>query len=207
MITPNNQVNRVYTGVLNLSTERLLAIYCSIRSITASELITELDSHADPLVVGINTFILFRTGKTVRLSGFSKTRGILDQVPIVIDTVAYTDEISGVTYLIIINNKLYAKEMENNPIPLFMLRLAGHQVDEYPKYLSKNPITLTHNISVSNPFLIILLSWKGITSYISTRLPSKEERTSCEYINLTPNNTDWNRYSSNYTEQEACMLY
>ena len=67
-------------------------------------------------------------------------------------------------------------------------------MDEYPKYLSKNPITLTHNISVSNPFLIILLSLKGITSYISTRLPSQEERTSCEYINLTPNNTDWNRY-------------
>ena len=60
---------------------------------------TELDSHADSPVVGRNCFVLRRTGKKVRVSGFSDKLGKPLEVDIVDGVVAYDDPTEGSTYL------------------------------------------------------------------------------------------------------------
>ena len=102
-----------------------------------NETTTDLDSHADSLVVGDNAIILFHTSKTVRVSGFTKELGDINKVPVVVTAVAYTDAVTGVTCLLVISNALYMKGMKGNLVPPFMIRLTGHEVDECLKFMCK----------------------------------------------------------------------
>ena len=119
---------------------------------------------------------------------------------------AYTDAITGITYLLVISNALYMKGMEGNLVSPFMIRLTGHEVDECPTFMCKQPTTKSHAITISDPELIIPLSLKGITSYIPTRKPTVEECKTCKYIDITPNTSDWNPHDMDYAEQESCMI-
>ena len=96
--------------------------------------------------------------------------------------------------------------MEGNLIPPFVIRLTGHEVDECPKFMCKKPSTKTHTISINDPELMTPLSLKEISRYIPTRKPTVEERKTCQYIDLTPNTSDWNPHDMNYADQESCMI-
>ena len=161
--------------VISRSMEGIIARYFQVSSVETNETTTDLDSHADSPVVGDNAMILFHTNKTVRVSGFTKALGDISKVPVVVAAVAYTDAITGITYLLVISNALYMKGMEGNLIPPFMIRLTGHEVDECPKFMCKQPTTKSHAITIGDPDLIIPLSLKGITSYIPTRKPTVDE--------------------------------
>lgn len=52
------------------------------------------------------------------------------------------------TYLLVIRNALYMKVMEGNLSSSFMIRLFGHEVDEYPKFICKKSSTNTHTIDL-----------------------------------------------------------
>lgn len=82
---------------------------------------TELDSHADSPVVGRHAKILSYTGQTANVSGFTKDLGKCLSVPIVTAAVAYNDEYSGLTSILLIHNALYIKSMEHNLVPPFMI--------------------------------------------------------------------------------------
>ena len=192
--------------VISRSMEGIIARYFQVSSVETSETTTDLDSHADSPVVGDNAMILFHTNKTVRVSGFTKALGDISKVPVVVAAVAYTDAITGITYLLVISNALYMKGMEGNLIPPFMIRLTGHEVDECPKFMCKQPTTKSHAITIGDPELIIPLSLKGITSYIPTRKPTVDECKTCKYIDITPNTSDWNPHDMDYAEQESCMV-
>ena len=138
--------------------EDIIAQYFQVSLVEINETTTDLDSHADSPVVGDNATIHLHTNKTVRVSGFTEVLGDISKVPVVVAVVAYTDTITGVTYLLVISNALYMKGIEGNLIPPVMIRLAGHQVDECPKIMCKKPTINTHSISINNPELLILLS-------------------------------------------------
>ena len=91
----------------------------------------------------------------------------------VVAAIACTDKVSASTYLLIIHNVLYIKEIKCNYIPPFIVRLAGYDVNKWPKFLSQNPTKHAHVNTITNttPNLVILLSIKGITSLIHTRFP------------------------------------
>ena len=187
--------------------EGIIVRYFQVPSVEINETTTDLDSHAESQVVSDNATILFYTNKTLLVSGFKKAIGDISKGPVVVAAVVYTDTITGVTYLLVISNTLYMKGMESNLIPPFMIRLIGHQVDEYPKFICKKPTINTHTISINDSELIILLSIKGIASYIPTRKSTVEESKTCQYIDLTPNTSDWNPHDMHYVDQKSCMIY
>ena len=69
--------------------ESIIARYCQIFSVELNKTTTNLDSHTDSPVVGDNTTILFYTNKTVRVSGFTKVLGDIDNMPVLFAEVAY----------------------------------------------------------------------------------------------------------------------
>ena len=107
---------------------------------------TELDSHADSAVVGRNSYILRRTGKVARVQGFTSELGKPLSVPFVDAIIAYDDPLTGETMLLKIRNALYVESLESNLIPPFVMRLAGVEVNECPKFLSKYPTEQDHSL-------------------------------------------------------------
>ena len=90
--------------------------------------------------------ILEDTRRTAKVSGFTSELGKPITVPIVTAAVAYDCEYSGMTYIMVIHNALYFKNMDVNLIPPFMMRLAGLEVNECPKFLAPNPTIENHSI-------------------------------------------------------------
>ena len=103
---------------------------------------TELDSHADSPVVGQASKILEYTGREVLVSGFTEGLGKPLQVPVVTAAVAYENSDTGEVHILVIHIVLYIQDMINNLIPPMMMRLAGLVVDECPKFLRKQSLSV-----------------------------------------------------------------
>ena len=107
----------------------------------------ELDSHADSPVEGRFAKVLEDTGRKVQVSGFTSELAKPVSVPTVHPVVAYDCEYTGKTHILVIHNALYLRTMSVNLIPPFMMRLAGLEVNECPKFLSKVPSETQHSVS------------------------------------------------------------
>ena len=172
---------------------------------------TELDSHADSPVVGRNVIILSDSGQRANVTGFTEDLGKCMSVPIVTAAIAYTDEYTGLTSIIIIYNALHIKSMENNLVPPFMIRLAGVEVDECPKFMCRSPSVKNHAICFkadkwNEVELQIPLQLYGTISYFPSRIPSQDELKDCASYDLTPNSPTWNPHEESYASQEHRML-
>ena len=172
---------------------------------------SELDSHADSPVVGRNVLIISDSGQRANVTGFTKDLGKCVSVPIVKAALAYTDEYSGTTSILMVNNALHIKSMENNLIPPFMIRLAGAYVDECPKFMCRNPTVRNHAIYFKGDKwdqaeLQIPLQLYGTISYFASRIPSRSELEDCPSYDLTPNSPTWNPHEESYASQEHRML-
>ena len=100
---------------------------------------TELDSHANLPVVGRYARILETTHNTALVSGITSDLGKPIRVPIVITAVAYDCKYTVHTYTMVIHNALFFNNMTVNLIPPMMMRIADLEINECPKFLSKNP--------------------------------------------------------------------
>ena len=168
----------------------------------------ELDSHAYSPVVGKKAFIIRKTGKRVNVSGFTNRLGM--PIPVdVVDAALYHDcEYTGKTYLMIIRNALYLQEMTVTLIPPIMMRLAGIEINECPKFLAKTPSIEHHSIYFPAHELRIPLQMYGIISYLPMRCPSKAEfdNPTEDILELTPQVKEWNPHDDKYQQQESSML-
>ena len=84
--------------------------------------LTELDSHANMIVIGKQCLEVNNTGKTAHVDSFSKDVGSISSVRIVDAICAYDDPLSGNTYLLVMRNGLSTPGNENNLIPPFIMR-------------------------------------------------------------------------------------
>ena len=100
----------------------------------------ELDSHADSPVVGRGAHILSYTNKKVSVAGFTSELGTPLTVPVVNAAIAYDCNKTGEVYILVICNALYLRNLETHLIPPFIMRLAGVEIDECPRFLAKGPI-------------------------------------------------------------------
>ena len=168
----------------------------------------ELDSHADSPVVGRFAKVLEDTGRKVQVSGFTSELGKPISVPVVHAAVAYDCEYTGKTHILVIHNALYLRTMNVNLIPPFMMHLAGLEVNECPKFLSKVPSESQHSVYFPQADLRLPFQLEGIVSYLPSRVPTEEELStnSGEYLMLTPSSEDWNPHSVTFKEQEFSML-
>ena len=106
----------------------------------------DLDSHADSPVVRKHAHILRKTGRRVKVSGFTDQLGEPIHVDVVDAAMVYDCEFSGDSFVMIIRNALYLKQMETALIPPFMMRIAGIEIDEWPKFLARKPSIKNHSI-------------------------------------------------------------
>ena len=135
----------------------------------------ELDLHADSPVVGKHTQILRRTGRRVKVSGFTDQLGDPIPVDVVDAAMMYNCEYSGNSYLMVIRNALYLKQMESTLIPPFMMRVAGIEIDKCQKFLAKKLSIRNHLIFFLYQNIHIPMKLFGIVSYVPARLPSVKE--------------------------------
>ena len=162
---------------------------------------TDLDSHADSPVVGRNAKILSYTDKFVNVWGFSKALGKKSKVPVVNAAVTYTSEYSGESVVLLIHNALYFEDMKHNLIPPFMIRLAGAEVNECPKCLSRRPKIEDHSIYFPddddrNEGFRIPMQLHGTISYIPTNVTTEKELLELPKYNLTPDVPEWDPHSA-----------
>ena len=98
---------------------------------------TELDSHANMVVLGRHAFILNLSGKTAQVSPFTPEYDSMKEVPIVDAAVAYDCPITLKSYVLVFHNALSVSSMDHNLVPPFILREAGLEVHDIPKIQMK----------------------------------------------------------------------
>ena len=86
---------------------------------------TELDSHANMVVLGEHAFIFESTKRTCNIQPFDPSLGIASKIPIVDGDVVYECPYTGEIYVLIVRNALYIPHLQNNLIPPFVMRAAG----------------------------------------------------------------------------------
>ena len=68
---------------------------------------TELDSHANMVVLGKKYFLYVIHGKTCEVEPFDPNIGTYKEVPIMYEAIAYKCQFTNKTHLIVIRNSLY----------------------------------------------------------------------------------------------------
>ena len=131
------QNNKIYSSITE-GTETMEDVNESSR--------TELDSHANMPVIGMNAYILSKIGETVDVAPFTP-----DYKPISAELVdaalKYECPYSGEIKILIIRRGLHAPSMTHNLLPPFMLREAGITINEVPKIHVTSPTEEHHAIT------------------------------------------------------------
>ena len=168
---------------------------------------TELDSHANMIVVGKNAFVFSRVnGRTCEVTPFSSDLGTVKEVPIVDAAIAYHCQFTNETFVLIVRNALYIPNMDHNLVPPFILREAGVIINNVPKIHVQDPTENDHAIVFPDESLRIPLQLNGIFSYFHTRMPTSQEIDECTKIIITPDSTDWDPHNESYALNEESML-
>ena len=127
------------------------------------------------MTVGRHCKVIQYTGQHATVHGFTDDLSVLDKVPIVDVMLAYDDEYTSKTYLLVARNALYVPTNDHNLVPPFLLREAGLMVNETPKSQAAMPTLENHSIFDEETSLRIHLKLNGIFSYFPTRAPSPSE--------------------------------
>ena len=168
---------------------------------------SELDSHANMVVLGQNCFVFDGIkGKTCEVEPFDPSIGTVKRIPVVDAAIAYDCPYSLKTYVLLIRNALHVKTMDNNLIPPFILREARLEVNETPKIHMQEPTVKGHSIFFPENSLRIPLQLWGIFSFFHSRIPTLDEINDAEKLFLTPDSSSWNPYSDHFAMNEESML-
>ena len=168
---------------------------------------TELDSHANMVVLGRNCFVFDSVqGRHCDVQPFDPSIGCAKKVPIVDGAIAYDCPISHKTYLLIVRNALHIPSMDNNLIPPFIMREAGISVNDTPKIHVQDPSCDDHSIYFKDSGLRIPLKLWGIFSYFHSRVPTDQEIAECDKVFITPDSDSWDPYSDHFASNEDSLL-
>ena len=150
---------------------------------------TELDSHANMVVVGKQAFVFSHSGQYANVQAFADEVKGLQKVPIVDAVIAYDCPSSGETYLLVVRNALCVPTMEINLIPPFILREAGLILNDVPKIHCDEPSVEDHSLYDEESGLCIPSTLNGTFSALASKSLNKKEIESAEEyetVFLTP---------------------
>ena len=148
---------------------------------------TELDSHANMAVMGIDCLVVdWITGKTRDALPFDPSIGTSISIPVVGAALAYDYPFTHTTYILMVRNVMYLKRIKHNLIALFTMRAAGGIVDNKPKIHPKNVDQVNHSLFFPDISLRIPLKLKGIFSYFEKRKRICNEVEHCDTTFITP---------------------
>lgn len=125
---------------------------------------SELDSHANMVVLGKYCFVFEWSDLTCSVKPFSETLGKVTHVPIVDAAIAYECPYTYEVYILMIRNALYIPTLKHNLIPPFIMREGGVIVNEVAKIRSLEPSSDDHCIKFKNNDLVIPLKLNDIFS-------------------------------------------
>jgi len=166
---------------------------------------TELDSHANMVVLGAPSTVLNTTGKTVSVNPFSPDFSPLE-VPLVDGATLYECPHTLESYVLIFTNALLVPKMSHNLIPPFILREAGITVRDVPKIHVNDPTPDDHTIYLPRSQLRIPLHLHGIFSYFHCRKPSHRDlHTFSENAYLVTPLGEWDPNTDQFSTNEANM--
>jgi hypothetical protein len=170
---------------------------------------TELDSHANMVVLGKHCLLLSPHGKKMaRVAAFSPTLEPMD-IPIVTACIKWTDPNTDIDHFLQFDNALYVEQMEHNLLPPFILREAGWTVDEVPHIHTDCVTENTHAIIHERRGVKISLHLHGVFSYFTSTKPSQGDynRADRGVLHwLTPITHGWNPNQDNYAMAEDSYL-
>lgn len=159
---------------------------------------SELDLHANMVVLGKNCFVFEYSGRSCSVHPFTDSLGTVKDVPIVDAAIAYDCPYQHETYILLVRNAFYLPMMQNNLVPPFIMREGGIIVSEKPKIHSDDPSEDDHCIQFRNHELSIPLRLHGTFSFFHTRMPTEEELQSCNKLFITPDSSHWNPYCTSF---------
>ena len=122
---------------------------------------TDLDSHANMVVVGRHAYILLDMGRTAKVNLFTPDYELM-QVPIVNADVQYERPYSRMLHVLVIQNALHILLMRHNLVPPFVIREEGIQVNDTLKIQVNDPTTSDHSIYFPDTGFRIPLSLWGV---------------------------------------------
>ena len=106
--------------------------------------------------------------------------------------------------IIFMRNALHVPSMDNNLIPHFIMREAGIDVINVPKFQCDDPSLDDHALVMANKTILPLLLIV-VFSYFPTSRPTEADLKTVESIfTITPEN--WNPHSDMFQNNESCML-
>ena len=88
--------------------------------------------------------------------------------------IAYECDFTGKVLIMIIRNGLHLKEMKHNLISPFIMRLAGLELNEQPKFMTINPTTKHYSVYFKENNIRLPLAIKGIVSFFLTIKTTQE---------------------------------
>ena len=170
---------------------------------------TELDSHANMVVVGANATVIQETGLYADVNAFADEVNQMKRVPIKDMAVAYDCPYQHKTFLLIFKNALHVPSMNHNLISPFIMEEAGLEVNSKPKIHSNEVTVGDHSFYDSATDLRVPFQLRGIFSYFKTRSLTADEIMNCttyDTVYLSPDSRSWNPTDSAWAEQEAALL-
>ena len=167
---------------------------------------TELNSHANMIVVGRHAYILNYSGRTAQVSPFTPEYESLKEVPIVDAAVAYDCPIMDKSFILVFHNALIVPSMDRNLMPPFILREAGLEVNDTPKIQVKDPTIHDNSIYFPSSDVRITLSLNGIFSYFPCLTPTRIDINESDLLAMTPDGHSWDPHCSAYADYEENMM-
>ena len=151
-----------------------------------TEAVNECDTNADTCCLGKNFVVLQATFRTADVYAYDTSIKPIENVPIVSGATAYDDPITGETYILVFNEALYYGEKLDHSL------INPNQLRSFGIPLWDNPYDVAHGLSIDvHSSLSIPLYTSGTKVGFRTRVPTKNELTTCEHISMTSSHP-WN---------------
>jgi hypothetical protein len=169
---------------------------------------TDLDSHADTCVVGMNALIVHVLDKKVNVSGFDPSQGKVKDLNLVSAALAYNDPVSGEVIILMINQAAHVHTMVNDLLCPMQMLLNDVEVNDSPKFLLKHPDDTSHALRIrqDGDDFNIPFALHGVTTYFPTRKPSTQELATCRQFSLTSEEPQWDPSSTSFNKQEEATV-
>ena len=136
---------------------------------------SELDSHANMIVLGRNSLCLTPQGKKMaRVAAFSPTLDPMN-IPVVDACIKWNNPLTGKNHLFLFEDALYVEQMEHNLIPPFILREAGWMVNDTARIHAHCPTEFTHSLVLEHENVHIPLFLNGVFSFFASSKPTWKE--------------------------------
>jgi hypothetical protein len=172
----------------------------------------ELDSNANPCVLGCGALIILEYNRPVFVVGYDESLGTKTNQT-VSSVVAYDDPQTGRMLHLIIYQAIHIPHLDHHLLCPMQCLVNDMTVNNLPKVLAADPTDQTHALTLTNPNnplqpVILPLILRGVTSLLNVRSVTIDEFNSHDYLrlHLTSETLTWDPMTDLYEKQENAMM-